>query len=63
MAVVGGIILWLVMIALIAGYFLMKKYGEKRESNFRSFTESKRMSEEEEEKKTEEGVNNLKSGR
>lgn len=55
--------MWLVMIALIAGYFLMKKYGEKRESNFRSFTESKRMSEEEEEKKTEEGVNNLKSGR
>jgi hypothetical protein len=30
MAVAGGIILWIVMIALIVGYFIIKKIGDKR---------------------------------
>jgi len=30
MPVAGGIILWIVMIALIVGYFIVKKIGYKR---------------------------------
>lgn len=45
MAVVGGIILWLVMIALIVGYVAIKKFGDKKELHFRSFVSEKRASE------------------
>ena len=39
MAVIGGIIMWLVMIALVVGYVLIKKFGDKKEASFRSFVE------------------------
>lgn len=44
MAVIGGIILWLVLIGLIVGYFIVKKIGDKREPHLKSFVEDKRVS-------------------
>jgi hypothetical protein len=35
MAVVGGIILWLTLIILIAGYVFVKKLGDKHDKKFR----------------------------
>jgi hypothetical protein len=51
MAVVGGIILWLVLIALIVGYVVIKKFGDKKELHFRSFVSEKRASEDYKEEK------------
>ena len=39
MAVLGGIILWITLIGLFAGYFAAKKYGDKREKKFVEFNE------------------------
>lgn len=44
MAVVGGIILWLVLIALTIGYVIVKKIGDNREPALRSFVDEKRVS-------------------
>lgn len=43
MAVVGGIILWLALVGLIAGYFIVKKIGDKTEPHLNIF-EEKRVS-------------------
>jgi uncharacterized protein YneF (UPF0154 family) len=37
MAVIGGIILWLLLIGLGVGYFIVKKIGDKKEPHLRSF--------------------------
>lgn len=42
MAVLGGIILWIVMLGLIAGYFIIKKYGDKKEADFKVFVEERK---------------------
>lgn len=44
MAVIGGIILWLVLIGLVVGYFIVKKIGDKREPHLKSFFDEKRVS-------------------
>ena len=63
MAVIGGIILWLVLIGLVVGYFIVKKVGDKREPHMKSFLDEKRLSsasDEDDEKKSP-GVNDLSS--
>lgn len=44
MAVAGGIILWLLLIALIVGYFIIKKIGDKKEPHLKSFVDDNRVS-------------------
>lgn len=44
MAVIGGIILWLLLIGLTVGYFVVKKIGDKKEPKMRSFLDEKRES-------------------
>jgi hypothetical protein len=34
-SVIGGIILWLVLVLLAAGYFVAKKYGENKKDELR----------------------------
>lgn len=40
MAVAGGIILWLVLVGIIVGYFIVKKIGDKKEPHL-SFDEKR----------------------
>lgn len=54
MAIVGGLILWIVMIALVVGYVIVKKYGDRKESSFRTFIEDGKIASEFAGKKTEE---------